>query len=84
MQIHKLEIENPPRWDVAEAHQFLASGREAVMKSKVHRETTESQVMVGLDISVSDFAYQVFRDLREQDGINDDTIQDSLRPFINN
>ena len=40
--------------------------------------------IINEEVRISDFAYQVFQDLRELDGIEDKHIQESLAPARNN
>jgi hypothetical protein len=75
MRLNKVRIENPNKWDIADKNRERPTEKDS---------QGSKSTLINERVTISDFAYQVFRDLREQDGINDDTIQDSLRPFINN
>ena len=64
MKLNKVKIENAYRWDVAAEDpqrktEFMSQPKSTIINERV---------------TISDFAYQVFRDLREQDGIDDATI----------
>ena len=63
----------------------MATGNEAFEDAQIINEVWEDQEqIINEEVKISDFAFTIFEELRELDGITNETIQQSLGPLLNN
>ena len=55
-----------------------------MLQLKEKEESQNEQQIINEDVKISDFAYSIFQELRELDGISHKEIMSSLSPTVNN
>lgn len=82
LTMYKIKINNAREWDIANYEDLVNKGADEYNPQLSSSEEMEEQV-INEQVTIQDFGYSKFKELREMDGIDEKQIFESLSPGTN-